>query len=114
MRKESNDTHLCGQAVFDNMSEVETFFRYCPACGKRFHIKLVGKRLVRDEREEKTKEKQASYDGFYGTPMQWANPTVLKVDVPITVEAEDFEYTYKCGECGHVWTEMHHRETEVR
>lgn len=92
------------------MSEVETFFRYCPDCGKRFHIRLVGRTLVRDDRKGAVRKKQASYDGFYGSPVQWANPTVLDVDVPVTVEAEDFEYSYKCGHCGHAWTEMHHRE----
>jgi len=46
--------------------------------------------------------------------MQWANPTVLEVDVPVMVEAEDFEYSYKCGQCGHFWTEVQHRETEVK
>ena len=95
------------------MSEVETFFRYCPACGKRFHIKLVNKKLVKDTREETVRKKQASYDGFYGTPLQWANPTVLEADIPVTVEAEDFEYSYKCGPGGHVWPEMHHKESEV-
>jgi hypothetical protein len=110
MGKEVDDTHSCDLVGNVPMSEVKTLFRYCPACGKRFHIKFLSKKLVRDDREEKVK-KQASYDGFYGTPMQWANPTVSQVGVPITAEEEDFEYSYKCG--GHVWTEMQHRETEV-
>lgn len=96
------------------MSEVKILLRYCPACGKRFHIKLVNKKLVNDTREEAVRKKQSSYDGFYGTPLQWANPTVLDVDIPVTVEEEDFAYTYKCSHCGHVWTEMHHQETEVK
>ena len=96
------------------VSETGAFFRYCPACGKRFHIRLEGKKLIKDEREEKVRKVQSSYDGFYGTPLQWANPTVLWTEVPITVEAEDFEYLYRCGHCGHVWTEMRHQEKDVR
>jgi hypothetical protein len=34
------------------MSEVSSFFRHCPSCGRRFHIKLVSKTLVDLEREK--------------------------------------------------------------
>jgi rubredoxin len=30
--------------------------------------------------------------------------------VPTTVEVTDFNYTYKCKHCGHMWTELHQDE----
>jgi hypothetical protein len=26
---------------------------------------------------------------------------------PIVVDVEEFEYSYKCGHCGHEWAEKH-------
>jgi len=97
------------------MSEVKTFFRFCPSCGKRFHIKLVSKKLVDDKRET-TVRKEVTTAGrvFVGSRFQPINPTILVVDVPVTVEVEDFEYSYKCGYCGHVWTEKRRREAEIK
>ena len=31
---------------------------------------------------------------------------------PIILDVEDFQYTYKCGHCGHEWTE--HRTKEEK
>lgn len=96
------------------MSEVRTFFRYCPSCGKRFHIKLVDKRLVKDSKETRVEKVRASSGYMVGNRGQYTMPQVLVVDVPTTIEVEDFEYSYKCGHCGHVWTEMHTEEFEVK
>ena len=74
-----------------HMSEVKTFFRYCPACGKRFHIKLVSKKLVRDEREDKVRTELLDETAGYNVTGQVIGPTTLRADVPVTVEAEDFE-----------------------
>jgi len=98
------------------VSEVRTFFRFCPACGKRFHIRLVGKKLV-DDRVEETEIKQAygrigagmGYSGNYAA----AEPVIVEENVPLTVDVEEFQYTYKCKHCGHVWTEMHEEEQNV-
>ena len=88
------------------MSGLKTFFRCCPACGKRFHIKLVNEKLVDGPREETTRSSEASYD--------IQTDTFSEVIKQVTTEARDFEYSYRCGSCGHVWTEMRHRENEVR
>ena len=95
------------------MSEVRTFFRYCPACGKRFHIRLVNKKLVRDTRETRVQRMTPSNARvMVGSRSQPILLTVLEVDVPVTVDVEDFEYSYLCGQCGHTWTETRTREEE--
>ncbi len=89
------------------VSEVRNFFRFCPACGKRFHIKLVSRKLV-GEREERTvarEEIPVSIGG--GMP----NPIMVGQDVPITVDIEDFQYSYKCKHCGHQWSELRTKES---
>ena len=96
------------------MSEVKTFFRYCPACGRRFHIKLVSKVLVSDDRGDKVRPELLDETAGYNVTGQVIGPTILKADLPVTVQAEDFEYSYRCSHCGHVWKEMQHREAEVR
>jgi len=37
---------------------------------------------------------------------------VVEEKVPITIDVEDFQYTYKCKHCGHVWSELHTKEFE--
>jgi predicted nucleic acid-binding Zn-ribbon protein len=98
------------------MSQVRTLFRFCPSCGKRFHIKIAGKKMV-DEKLEETEVKRAyggigsgaGYPGMYSS----VRPIIVEENVPITIDVEDFEYTYKCKHCGHVWTEMHEEEHNV-
>ena len=95
------------------MSEVKDFFRICPACGRRFHIKLMTKKLV-DERKDVSEVKRALISPM---PGGWTRgsmtliPTVMEENIPITVEIEDFQFTYKCKHCGHVWSEMHVEES---
>lgn len=92
------------------MSEVDAFFRFCPGCGKRFHIKLVSKKLV-DSKRETFEQKRAVVMGRM--PLQLGpraggflgNSTILEEGVPVTVDVEDFQYSYKCKHCGHEWTE---------
>jgi uncharacterized Zn finger protein len=100
--------------LFYPLSEVRTFFRFCPACGRRFHIRLVNKRLVRDTKETRVLKERATSGINVGYRYQTPVPQVLDVDVPVTIEVADFEYAYKCGHCGHVWTEMHKQEAEVK
>jgi hypothetical protein len=87
------------------MSEVSEFFRHCPSCGRRFHIKLVSKTLV-DDRKEVTEVKQAMISptsmGYRSMP---SVPLIVEENIPITIEIEDFQLTYKCKHCGHVWSE---------
>jgi len=94
------------------MSEVREFFRICPACGRRFHIKLVSKKIV-GERTEVEEIKRAtlsqSPQGYYMTGM---SPVVVQETVPITIDVEDFQYSYKCKHCGHEWSEKRTKVSE--
>ena len=97
------------------MSEVETFFRFCPSCGKRFHIKLVSKKLVGD-RKEVEEVKQAMMSPMpmgYSRGSMPTTPVIVEENIPITIEIEDFQYSYKCKHCGHEWTESHTKEHKV-
>jgi DNA-directed RNA polymerase subunit RPC12/RpoP len=92
------------------MAEVETFFRFCPSCGKRFHIRLLSKKLVDSKRE--TFDQKRVVTGGNPNPMSYGRaggmasyPLTLEVNVPITVYVEDFQFSYKCKHCGHEWTE---------
>jgi hypothetical protein len=94
-------------------TEVRTFFRHCPACGHRFEIHLLGKEKVRDVFSASRLETPAlSFGGFAmeSNPYPFQQPagqSILKDSVePTIIDATEFEYTYKCGRCGHVWHEL--------
>jgi hypothetical protein len=93
------------------MSEVKDFFRHCPACGRRFHIKLVSEKFV-DERKETTNIKKTMN---YPTPMTGFTPfqVILQENTPIVVDIKDFQYSYKCKHCGHEWSEMRMTESKA-
>ncbi|MDA4134306.1 MAG: hypothetical protein OK441_01895 [Thaumarchaeota archaeon] len=88
------------------MSEVKTFFRHCPSCGRRFHIRVVSKQLLQMDREDE----EISSRGLYARAPN--NPMTLIVEEgePITVDIEEFQYMYKCKHCGHEWSEKHVEE----
>jgi DNA-directed RNA polymerase subunit RPC12/RpoP len=100
------------------MAEVRDFFRHCPACGRRFHIKLVDERLV-DEKEENFTVKEPvplvnpGPGGFWRSGGVGYMPLIVEEDRTKTVDVRDFQYSYKCKHCGHVWTEMHEEQTNV-
>ena len=92
------------------MSEVETFFRFCPSCGKRFHIKLIGKKLVDSKRETSDQKRDvmtgsASQMSYEAMSYRGGMPLMVEESIPVTVDVEDFQYSYKCKHCGHEWTE---------
>lgn len=100
--------------------EIRTFFRHCPACGHRFEIHLVGKKLE-DENvtEAKLTPPTLSLGGLAIAPDTYTagQPGGFKMleesIQPTIIDAEDFDYTYKCGHCGHVWHELRPVETEL-
>ena len=78
------------------------FFRQCPGCGRRFHIKLVGKKLVNQKTEPVVTLQRVSS----GYPPTFEDKTMI-------IDIDDFQYDYKCGHCGHEWSEKHTEKKEV-
>jgi predicted RNA-binding Zn-ribbon protein involved in translation (DUF1610 family) len=102
------------------LSEVSTFFRHCPNCGKRFEIRLVSKKLVDDRKTEQEIKQAALVPGGQiggaslgtGRAFGMGGVTYVEENIPLTIDVEDFDYTYKCKHCGHVWTELHEKESK--
>ncbi len=88
------------------------FFRHCPGCGRRFHIKLESKKLVDLERTSRP-----TYEGQL-LPSGQGYGARIGIDVyegrPIIVDVEQFQYAYKCTHCGHEWFEKHFEEHRER
>jgi hypothetical protein len=84
------------------------FFRHCPGCGRRFHIKVEGKKLVTEHRESIRRSVPSSMvvrsGGRYGASV---TPIAVQEGKPIIVDIEEFQYAYKCKHCGHEWSEEH-------
>jgi len=96
------------------MSEGRTFFRFCPACGKRFHITLVSKELVGEE-VDRAVSRHGTLQGISARGFSpAAMPVLVEQDVPVIVTVEDFRYTYRCKHCGHAWMEMQKRQRESK
>jgi DNA-directed RNA polymerase subunit RPC12/RpoP len=96
------------------------FFRHCPQCGRRFHIKLVNKKLERLDRESTraTRPVRIGSGGFMGG-MHTRPPIPLLLEEsqsgePIIIDIEEFQYTYRCKHCGHEWSEKHVEEHKER
>jgi len=88
------------------------FFRHCPECGRRFQIRLVDKKLVRQERGSIPTREIVSGEYRYGMSFRGGGtvsgpPTVVLEGRPIVVDIEEFQYIYKCGHCGHERSETH-------
>ena len=81
------------------MSELTTFFRHCPSCGRRFEIRLVGKKLV----DEKRVAENAPFSTFSQRSPVYND---LLESVPLVVDVKEFQYAYRCKQCGHQWTEV--------
>ena len=81
------------------------FFRHCPQCGRRFHIKLETRRVRTVDREQ-----VPGLEEHYGA--RGGNYYYLSETRPVTIDREELEYTFKCGHCGHEWTEKSVKEVE--
>ena len=83
------------------MSEFETFFRRCPICGRRFEIRLVGKRLLDSQTiREPMPVNRDFFEGFAGSFLEVGESEAAYVSF------EDFQYSYKCKYCGQQWVEI--------
>jgi DNA-directed RNA polymerase subunit M/transcription elongation factor TFIIS len=98
------------------MSEIRTFFRHCPGCGRRFEIRLVSKEPVDTEEhnEELTGVTAIPRPSMAtGSRQGTSLPTVVHDSTPVTVEMEEFQYTYRCRHCGHEWKEIREKGDEA-
>jgi len=103
---------LVRQRLTGRESGLTEFFRHCPGCGRRFHIKLEDKKMVSLHRESVPGYEQLAI-GRIGTGGSAYTPFTLHEGKPMIIDVEEFQYLYKCGHCGHEWSEKHleeHRE----
>lgn len=87
------------------MSEATEFFRICPSCGRGFQILLVSKKLVDDKREVEEVRVGTMNANPGGYTMTHMALIVVQENIPVTVEVEEFQYSYRCKHCGHEWSE---------
>jgi hypothetical protein len=94
-----------------SVSEIKTFFRHCPSCGRRFHIQLVGRKLVE---EDTINERETSTEAEMDSSLIHSTSSVTQLGEgpPVLVDVKDFQYMYKCKHCGHGWSEKH-EETQT-
>jgi ribosomal protein L44E len=85
------------------MSEVKTFFRHCPQCGRRFEIRVTkAKPLVDDS--YLTEIRRSDSESIEEKALE---PLILdEANQPLIVEDKKLSYTYTCKHCGHQWTEV--------
>ena len=90
------------------------FFRHCPECGRRFHIKLETKKMV-TSRAESIRTIVPSAVGVRSAGMGARAFTAIAVQEgkPIIIDVEEFQYAYKCQHCGHEWSEKHVEEHKI-
>ena len=103
------------QNVLARMAKVRDIFRECPSCGKRFHVRLVDKTLVKGDLRVVTVDSDHAMSpgmGGFGA-LAAAGPLVVGEDIPLTVDARDFSYRYRCKHCGRTWTEEHEEDTRA-
>jgi hypothetical protein len=87
------------------MSELETFFRRCPKCGRRFEIRLVGKKLIDSQTLRKPMPVNRDFfEGFAGSFLE------VGESEPAIISFEDFQYSYKCKHCGHLWVDIKEKD----
>ena len=89
------------------MSTASEFFRHCPSCGRRFHIKLVSKKLTNERKDtEEVKQGMINFAATgYPRGSVPSGPVIVEENIPVTIDIEDFQYSYKCKHCGHEWFE---------
>jgi transcription elongation factor Elf1 len=89
---------------------IETIFRHCPSCGRRFEIQIVGKKKDADEFSTWTAHGSAPMASTRPVGVQGRNPAAFQIldqeTQPTLVDAVEFTYTYRCKHCGHTWTEV--------
>jgi DNA-directed RNA polymerase subunit RPC12/RpoP len=93
--------------------DIRTFFRHCPSCGRRFEIRLVGKKLLDSKLIEEKGGNRPVPVGGLGFGGRLPVVTMVQEEVPSIVEVDDFQYRYKCKHCGHEWSEVHEKVSKA-
>ncbi|MDE1858557.1 MAG: hypothetical protein KGI26_05790 [Thaumarchaeota archaeon] len=79
------------------------FLRKCPACGRRFAVRLQSKKLVATEENTQQIAHDVVVLAGGGRDARVIPAGVTYEDLHI--ETEKFAVTYECGRCHHSWTE---------
>lgn len=80
------------------------FFQRCPSCRRRFHVKLVNKQQRMRLGTEMAKTPATLYR--HGGPKNLYSLLPIEGE-PVSINIDQFQYTYHCSQCGHEWTEKH-------
>ena len=106
------------------MLGIATFFRRCPACGRRFETRLVSKELVHQSKEIERNLPAPRRHGENPTPYQdpwhpsyyqgfsWSYLS-LEPNVTTVTVTDEFQCSYRCKACGHQWSEKRTGESKV-
>jgi predicted RNA-binding Zn-ribbon protein involved in translation (DUF1610 family) len=93
------------------VSEIKTLFRHCPACGRRFEIRVVSKKPLENKQETYVEKHAYPVSPIARGGMMYGGiPLAVEEDYPVTIDITEFSYTYRCKHCGHQWAEMHTEE----
>jgi hypothetical protein len=107
------------------MPGIGTFFRHCPSCGKRFHVKLIGEELIGEELVGEETRPGVSTESHHAVLSIKSTATSRHdesgVAGPLGAEgdqtvagSEKFQYSFKCQHCGHEWTEEHFENLKAK
>jgi transcription elongation factor Elf1 len=91
------------------LSELRNFFRSCPNCGRRFEIRLLSKKLIGDKIVTTNFERPRGFVAMRSL----TSPIMLEENVPITIDEQEFQYSYKCKHCDHEWFEVVKKEENL-
>jgi transcription elongation factor Elf1 len=91
-------------------NEIRTFFRHCPACGHRFQVRLISEKEIPDS-ESVTDATMPPISMNYDTTSapRSGEKRMIHLDDSADTTVVDSKReldTYRCGHCGHVWTEV--------
>lgn len=99
------------------MSELKTFFRRCPNCGRRFEIRLLTRKLLGERIVTTNYERPEGLSTAFSPAVArgglFSAPHVLEESVPLSIDEQEFKYSYKCKHCDHQWVEVVDNERKV-
>ena len=102
------------------MSKRVALLRTCPSCGARFHVKFVNEKLLSSSGKTESVSKDGmmfnvgASAGIWGYPRGkvWSPPMGAQEKETFTTLRKEFEDVFRCGRCGHQWSEKHLTEKE--